>query len=100
MSTHCRTLFMEQSLRILRQDCIGLRSTPDTTALEVCSGMQTEEITIRVDREAAQAYRRASEQERAARPTAELRLRDAVHPSGSLQELMRDLREKRANNAG
>ncbi len=57
--------------------------------------MQTEEITIRVDSEAARAYRAASEQERRKFDLLmSLRLHDALRPSGSLQELMRDLSHK------
>jgi len=54
--------------------------------------MQTEEITIRVDTEAARGYRAASEQERRKLDLLlSLRLRDALNPSGSLQEVMREL---------
>jgi hypothetical protein len=57
--------------------------------------MQTEEITIRVDTEAARAYRAASEQERRKLDLLlSLRLHDALHPSGSLQDLMRELSRK------
>ena len=57
--------------------------------------MQTEEITIRVDPEAAQAYRAASEQERRKLDLLlSLRLHDALHPSGSLKELMREISRK------
>lgn len=57
--------------------------------------MQTEEITIHVDPEAAQAYRAASEQERRKLDLLlSLRLHDALHPGGSLKELMRDLSRK------
>jgi hypothetical protein len=57
--------------------------------------MQTEEITIRVDPEAAQAYRAASEQERRKLDLLlSLRLHDALRPSGSLKELMRDISRK------
>ena len=52
--------------------------------------MQTEEITIRVDTEAARAYRAASEEGRRKLDLLlSLRLHDALHPSGSLQDLMR-----------
>jgi hypothetical protein len=57
--------------------------------------MQTEEITIHVDPEAAQAYRAASEQERRKLDLLlSLRLHDALHPSGSLKGLMRDISRK------
>ncbi len=57
--------------------------------------MLTEEITIRVDREAAQAYRAASEQERRKLDLLlSLRLQDALHPGGSLKDLMRTLSSK------
>ena len=57
--------------------------------------MQTEEITIRVDPQAARAYRAASEQERRKLDLLlNLRLQDALHPGGSLQELMRDISRK------
>ncbi len=57
--------------------------------------MQTEEITIRVDAEAARAYRAASEQERRKLDLLlSLRLRDALQPSGSLADLMRQLSRK------
>jgi hypothetical protein len=57
--------------------------------------MLTEEITIRVDPEAAQAYRAASEQERRKLDLLlSLRLHDALRPSGSLKELMREISRK------
>ncbi len=57
--------------------------------------MQTEEITIRVDPEAAQAYRAATEQERRKLDLLlSLRLRDALRPSGSLKELMQGITRK------
>ena len=57
--------------------------------------MQTEEITIHVDPKAAQAYRAASDQERKKFDILlSLRLHDALHPSGSLLELMPDLSRK------
>jgi hypothetical protein len=57
--------------------------------------MLTEEITIRVDPEAARVYREAPEQERRKLDLLlSLRLHEAVHPSGSLKELMRDLSRK------
>jgi hypothetical protein len=57
--------------------------------------MQIEEITIRVDAEAARAYRAASEQDRRKLDLLlSLRLRDALHPSGSLENLIRELSRK------
>ena len=57
--------------------------------------MQTEEITIRVDADAARAYRAASEQEqRKFDLLLSLRLHDALRPSGSLPELMANLSRK------
>ncbi len=57
--------------------------------------MLTEEITIRVDTEAARAYRAASEHERRKLDLLlSLRLQDALHPSGSLQDLLRELSQK------
>ncbi|HVC97601.1 MAG TPA: hypothetical protein VND64_28275 [Pirellulales bacterium] len=57
--------------------------------------MQTEEITIRVDTDAARAYRAVSEHERRQLDLLlSLRLHDALHPSGSLQELMSELSRK------
>jgi hypothetical protein len=57
--------------------------------------MQTEEITIRVDPVAAEAYRAASEQERRKFDLLlSLRLHDALRPGGSLKELMRDISRK------
>ena len=57
--------------------------------------MPTEEITIRVDSEAARAYRAASEQERRKLDLLlSLRLHDALAPSGSLPDLMSELSRK------
>jgi hypothetical protein len=57
--------------------------------------MQTEEITIRVDLQAARAYRAASEQERRKLDLLlSLRLQDVLRPARSLQELMRDISRK------
>ena len=57
--------------------------------------MQTEEITIRVDPEAARAYRAAPEQERRKLDLLlSLRLHDVLRPSGSLKELMHDISQK------
>ena len=54
--------------------------------------MQTEEITIRVDLEAARAYRAVSEQERRKIDLLlSLRLHDVLQPGGSLNEIMRDI---------
>jgi hypothetical protein len=54
--------------------------------------MQTEEITIHVNPEAAQAYRAASEQDRRRLDILmSLRLQDALRPSGSLTDLMREI---------
>jgi hypothetical protein len=57
--------------------------------------MQTEEITIRVDPDAARAYRSASEQERRKFDLLlSLRLHDVLRTSGSLKELMQDISRK------
>jgi len=57
--------------------------------------MQTEEITIRVDPEAARVYRATSESERRKIDLLlSLRLQDALRGGGSLQELMRDISRK------
>ena len=57
--------------------------------------MQTEEITIRVDAEAAKAYRAASEQERRKLDLLlGLRLHDVMRAGGSLSDLMRELSRK------
>jgi hypothetical protein len=57
--------------------------------------VQTEEITIRVDPEAARAYRAASEQERRKLDLLlTLRLHDALRPGGALEDLMRDISRK------
>ena len=57
--------------------------------------MQTEAITIHVDSAAAQAYRAASDQERKKLDILlSLRLQDALHPSGSLTDLVRELSRK------
>ena len=57
--------------------------------------MQTEEITIRVAPDAAQAYRTAPEEERRKLDLLlSLRLQDALRPGGSLKELMRDINRK------
>ena len=57
--------------------------------------MLTEEITIRVDWEAAHAYRTASEDNRRKLDLLlSLRLHETLRPSGSLEELMRDISRK------
>lgn len=57
--------------------------------------MPMEEITIRVDPRAAQAYRSASESERRKLDVLlSLRLHEALTPGGSLQDLMRDISRK------
>lgn len=57
--------------------------------------MQTEEITIRMDREAARAYRAASREDRRKLDLLlSLRVHDALRPGKSLQELMGDLSRK------
>ena len=62
---------------------------------EVLTVMPTEEITIRVDPDAARAYREAPEQERRKLDLLlSLRLHDALRPTGSLQELMSDISRK------
>jgi hypothetical protein len=57
--------------------------------------MQAEEITIRVDSEAAQAYRAAPEQERRKLDALlSLHLHDALRPKGTLQEIMLEISRK------
>ena len=57
--------------------------------------MQTEEITICVDVEAARAYRAAPEPERRKLDLLlSLRLHDALRSTGSLKELMGDISRK------
>lgn len=54
--------------------------------------MQFEEITIRVDVEAARAYREASQQERRKLDLLlNLRLHDALRPGGALSESMDEI---------
>lgn len=54
--------------------------------------MLTEEITINVDPAAAQAYRAASERDRRKLDILlSLRLQDALHPAGTLTDLMREI---------
>ena len=62
--------------------------------------MQTEEITIRVDAEAARAYRAATEQGRRKLDLLlSLRLLDVLRLSGSLKDVMIDL-SRRARERG
>ncbi len=57
--------------------------------------MQAEEITIRVDVEAANAYRAASEEERRKLDLLlSLRLKDATRSKESLKKVMRDISRK------
>jgi hypothetical protein len=57
--------------------------------------MQTEEITIRVDSEAARAYRAASENKRRKLDALlSLHLHDALHPEGTLEQIMREISRK------
>jgi len=57
--------------------------------------MQTEEITIRVESEAARAYRAAPEHERRKLDALlSLHLHDALRPERTLQEIMRDISRK------
>ena len=57
--------------------------------------MKTDEITVRVDAEAAEAYRAASEQDRRKLEVLiSLRLREATRGGGSLKELMREISQK------
>jgi hypothetical protein len=57
--------------------------------------MKVEEITIRVDSEAAQAYRAAGEQDRRKLDLLlSLRLHEATNPGVSLNQVMRDVSQK------
>jgi hypothetical protein len=57
--------------------------------------MQVEEITIRVDPEAANAYRTASEDERRKLDLLlTLRLKEATRPGSSLKQVIRDISRK------
>jgi hypothetical protein len=57
--------------------------------------MPTEEITIRVDSETAQAYRSATDIDRRKLDfLLSLQLQDALHGGGSLAETMRDIGRK------
>jgi hypothetical protein len=57
--------------------------------------MDTEEITIRVDREAATAYRGASEDDRQKLDTLlNLRLHEALRVEGSLREVMQRISQR------
>ena len=54
--------------------------------------MATEEITIRVNSKAAEAYRAAPDDDRRKLDLLlSLRLQDALEPGGSLKDLMRDI---------
>ena len=62
--------------------------------------MLTEEITIRVNPATARAYREATEQERMKLDLlVDLRLQDALHASGSLDDLMCEI-SKQAKERG
>jgi hypothetical protein len=62
--------------------------------------MQTQEITIRVDPEAASAYLAASEQERRKLDLLlSLRLQDVTQPGESLEQIMREI-SRRAQDRG
>jgi hypothetical protein len=57
--------------------------------------MQTEEITIRVDPEAAEAYRSAPDDVRRKLDLLlSIRLHEALRPGRSLQEVMREISRK------
>jgi hypothetical protein len=57
--------------------------------------MNVEQITIRVDPEAAQAYRAVGEADRRKIDLLlSLRLREITQPAASLQEVMRDISRK------
>ena len=57
--------------------------------------MKTEEITIRVDEDAANAYRSASEEDRRKLDLLlSLRLREATRSAGSLKDVMREISRK------
>ncbi|MDR3635442.1 MAG: hypothetical protein P4L84_16675 [Isosphaeraceae bacterium] len=57
--------------------------------------MQTDEITIRVDPEAARAYRAATTEERRKLDLLlSLRLQDALRPGVSLADVMREISRK------
>ncbi|MBM4045945.1 MAG: hypothetical protein FJ279_12580 [Planctomycetes bacterium] len=57
--------------------------------------MRTEEITIRVDPEAASAYRCASDEERRKLDLLlSLKLSDVTKSTGSLKEIMREISRK------
>ena len=57
--------------------------------------MKTDEITVRVDAEAADAYRAASEEDRRKlEMLISLRLREATRDGGSLKEVMRRISQK------
>lgn len=57
--------------------------------------MQTEEITIRVDSDAARAYRAVQEQERRKLDALlSLHLHDALRPESTLREIMNEISRK------
>jgi len=57
--------------------------------------MAVEELTIRVDREAAEAYRSVSDEERRKLDLLlSLQLREATRDGGSLRAVMRDISRK------
>ncbi|ODS31265.1 MAG: hypothetical protein SCARUB_03610 [Candidatus Scalindua rubra] len=57
--------------------------------------MKTEEITIRVDEDAANAYRSASEEDRRKLDLLlSLRLSEATRSAGSLKDVMREISRK------
>jgi hypothetical protein len=57
--------------------------------------MAVEELTIRVDHEAAEAYRSRSDEERRKLDLLlSLQLREATRDDGSLREVMRDISRK------
>ena len=57
--------------------------------------MKTDEITVRVDAEAADAYRAASQEDRRKlEMLISLRLREATRGGGSLKEVMRGISRK------
>jgi hypothetical protein len=78
-----------------KADCEHPNPFSHAAAHEVLMAAQTEEITIRVDSEAARAYRAASKDEqRKLDLLLCLRLHDALRPSASLSELMEDIGRK------
>jgi hypothetical protein len=62
---------------------------------KVSMSMQTEEITIRVDSDAAQSYRAAPERERRKLDAlVSLHLHDALRPQSTLREIMNEISRK------